>query len=259
MAARPHVPQFGKWENEENVPYTVYFDNARKGKGGKMINPNDPEENPDMFRQFAPPAPAPSRIRPQTEEPAGRGAVRPPHEHRGSREDGNFRQSVDSPARTDNPGRRTSGESPYHNYGHGSHSGRPTRQSAGSDHSFERSPLHSHHPAKPSGRGGTSPAWDGKSSHDSSHGTHGKPRMKQVSRVEESPDRGATVPRFGDWDEKNPQSADNYTHIFKKVREERHTPSNLPAGNNFESSPHMMQRQNPRGNRKGCCFPWLGK
>ena len=177
---RPHVPQFGNWDSQENVPYTRYFDNARKGRGGKMINPNDPEENPEMFRQFAPPAPAPSNIRPQTEEPVGRGAVRAQHEYRGSREDGNFRQFVDSPARTDNPGRRTSGESTHHN------SGRPTRHSAGSEHSFERSPLHSHHPAKLAGRGGTSPAWDGKSSHDSSHGTYGKSRMKQVSRVEES-------------------------------------------------------------------------
>ncbi|CDP03897.1 unnamed protein product [Coffea canephora] len=254
MAARPHVPQFGNWDSQENVPYTLYFDNARKGRGGKMINPNDPEENPEMFRQFAPPAPAPSNIRPQTEEPVGRGAVRAQHEYRGSREDGNFRQFVDSPARTDNPGRRTSGESTHHN------SGRPTRHSAGSEHSFERSPLHSHHPAKLAGRGGTSPAWDGKSSHDSSHGTYGKSRMKQVSRVEESPDRGAAVPRFGDWDENNPQSADNYTHIFNKVREERHTgPSNLQAGNNFEPSYHMKRKQNASGDRKGCCFPWFGK
>ncbi|XP_060186165.1 RPM1-interacting protein 4-like [Lycium barbarum] len=44
-----HVPKFGNWDGE-NVPYTAYFENARKvNKGGKMINPNDPEENPEAF------------------------------------------------------------------------------------------------------------------------------------------------------------------------------------------------------------------
>ena len=31
------------------------------------------------------------------------------------------------------------------------------------------------------------------------------------------------VPKFGDWDERNPSSADGYTHIFNKVREEKQT------------------------------------
>ncbi|KAL3517819.1 hypothetical protein ACH5RR_020408 [Cinchona calisaya] len=259
MAARARVPQFGKWENEDDVPYTVYFDNARKGRGGKMINPNDPQENPEIFRQFAPPAPSRTRSRHQTEEPMGRGAVRPSHEGHRSREDGNFRQFVDSPSRTDNMGRRTPSESPYHHNSRGSHSTRPTRQSAGSEHSFEQSPIHSHDKAKVSERGGTSPALDGKNLYDSSNGTHGKSRMKPVTRVDESPDRSVAVPRFGEWDDKNPQSADNYTDIFNKVRKERHTePPNI-RDDKFESSYHKTQKQNASGNRKGCCFPWLGK
>ncbi|PON91322.1 RIN4, pathogenic type III effector avirulence factor Avr cleavage site [Trema orientale] len=46
-----HVPKFGNWENDD-VPYTAYFENARKekpGDGGVRINPNDPEENPEAF------------------------------------------------------------------------------------------------------------------------------------------------------------------------------------------------------------------
>lgn len=234
MAARARVPQFGKWEeNEDNVPYTLYFENARKGKGGKMINPNDPQENPDMFRQSAPPAP--SRNRPQTGEPMGRGAVRPLHTHKqqGSRE--------------------------YNNHSHGSHSRKPTRQSIGSEDSFERSPIHSHHQGKVSGRNGTSPAWDGESSYGSSQGTHGKSRRKPVTRVDESPDRSPAVPRFGEWDENNPQSAERYTHIFNIMREERHTGPSSLSGNKMEPSDHMTQKQNASGNRKGCCFPWLGR
>jgi len=54
-----HVPRFGNWDNDGNVPYTLYFENARKGKGagGKMINPNDPAENPEAFSMAAPTPP----------------------------------------------------------------------------------------------------------------------------------------------------------------------------------------------------------
>lgn len=34
-------------------------------------------------------------------------------------------------------------------------------------------------------------------------------------------DKGVTVPKFGEWDENNPASAEGYTHIFNTVREER--------------------------------------
>ncbi|KAI3765299.1 hypothetical protein L2E82_15329 [Cichorium intybus] len=49
---RSHIPKFGSWD-ADNVPYTAYFDNARKDKGtGVMINPNDPEENPEAFMAY---------------------------------------------------------------------------------------------------------------------------------------------------------------------------------------------------------------
>lgn len=187
---RSNVPKFGNWESEGDVPYTVFFDKARKTRGGKMINPNDPQENPDMFPDVEPsplaPAPAPttatSRSRP--EEPIGRGAVRPTPEHRVSREDGDFRQQGNSPARGENTGQRVANESNYG--GRGQRPARPTRPSAGSEQSSERSPLHPHYQAKVAGgRGSGSPAWEGKS-HDSSHGTPGRSRLKPTSRGDES-------------------------------------------------------------------------
>ncbi|KAI3745408.1 hypothetical protein L1987_58520 [Smallanthus sonchifolius] len=43
---------FGSWD-ADNVPYTAYFENARKDKGtGVMINPNDPEQNPKAFMKY---------------------------------------------------------------------------------------------------------------------------------------------------------------------------------------------------------------
>ncbi|KAK3000998.1 hypothetical protein RJ639_021471 [Escallonia herrerae] len=253
LQQRAKVPKFGNWESEDNVPYTVYFEKARQGKtGGKMINPNDPQENPDMFPDIPPPAQAPpSRTRNEPEEPTGRRAVRS-HEERVSREDGEFRQSTESPARNENLGR---GSTQQRRGGHGSGSGRPARQSAGSEYSIERSPLHPQFQAKIAEKGSGSPAGYGKNSYDNSHGTPGRSRMKPV----ESPDRGAAVPRFGEWDENNPSSADNYTHIFNKVRQERQTSSPNVTGRDTEPSYATKRKEQSHDDHKSCCFPWSRK
>lgn len=42
-----NVPKFGNWESEENVPYTAYFEKARKVRttgAKKMTSPTDPKE-----------------------------------------------------------------------------------------------------------------------------------------------------------------------------------------------------------------------
>lgn len=39
------------------------------------------------------------------------------------------------------------------------------------------------------------------------------------------PDKSAAVPKFGEWDENNPASADGFTHIFNKMREEKQSGS----------------------------------
>lgn len=180
LQQRSHVPKFGNWESEENVPYTAYFDKARKGKsGGKMINPNDPEENPDILSDYSSSADAPPRARADREKPLGHGAVKPVHEQRRSKEDNDLRQFVNSPAHHDNLGRRTVNDSAHqHHGGHGVSSGethrKPVRQSAGSEQSIERSPIHRH--ARVSGR--DSPSWEGKSSYEGSHGTPGRSRLR---------------------------------------------------------------------------------
>ncbi|KAD6119997.1 hypothetical protein E3N88_11268 [Mikania micrantha] len=242
---RPTVPKFGNW-GEDDVPYTVYFDKARKGRtGGKMINPNDPLENPEMFGNKSPPPPT-GRTRPYAEpdEPVHRRAVRPAPDHRVNREDNEY------PAPNDNPGRRTYGGSAHQRGGQGAAVGRPVRTSIGSDHSFDRSPLHPHYQAKVAGKGSASPAWEGKNSYDSSYGSNGTPsrsRMKPT-RGDDTPDKGASVPRFGEWDENNPSSGDNYTHIFNKVREERATGSPMPSGP--DARPNYSAPRNQKPNKK---------
>lgn len=53
-----HVPKFGNWDG--SIPYTQYFEGARKGRsGGKIINPNDPFDNPEAFSANMSPAQSP--------------------------------------------------------------------------------------------------------------------------------------------------------------------------------------------------------
>jgi len=73
---RSHVPHFGE------IEYTVNFEKARKGRGGdKMINPNDPEENPDLCSDSSSSAQGPtSRGVAEPEEPIRQKPGRSTHE-----------------------------------------------------------------------------------------------------------------------------------------------------------------------------------
>ncbi|KAK7287373.1 hypothetical protein RIF29_00646 [Crotalaria pallida] len=236
---RSHVPKFGNWESED-VPYTAYFDKARQGRTGtKMINPNDPEENPDLSID--------------SEDPSGKGSVRPTQELHKTREDGDPKHFTDSHARHYNAGNRSGGHG-GHGVGSADNGRRHSRQSAGSEYSIERSPLHRH--AKTPGR--DSPSWEGKNSYDSSHGTPGRSRLKPVNRADESPDKGAAVPKFGEWDVSNPASADGYTHIFNKVREERQGGAGHTPGTPNER-PRAIPRKTTDDKAQCCCFGWGSK
>ncbi|OVA01637.1 Pathogenic type III effector avirulence factor Avr cleavage site [Macleaya cordata] len=227
------IPKFGDWESEDN--YTVYFDKARKGRsGGKPINnPNDPQQSSDVLSDDTPPVRAPPfRTDVEPEIPVGPRVAKPKHERRPSREDGDPRQLSN-----ENLGRKATTDSYHQQHGDiGVSSGdtpkRGGRSSVGSDRSVEQSPLHPHHQAKVGGRGSgsgtgsvrSSPSWEKKPS-EGSHGlapnTPGRSRLRTATRGDETPDKGPAVPRFGDWDENDPSSADGYTHIFNKVREEK--------------------------------------
>ncbi|XP_010550895.1 PREDICTED: LOW QUALITY PROTEIN: RPM1-interacting protein 4-like [Tarenaya hassleriana] len=215
---RGNIPKFGNWESEENVPYTAYFDKARKVRtsGGKMINPNDPEENSDLHAQSLPP---PARPKPEQEEP-----VRRSREQMRSREDSEFKQF-------DN---------------------RRQGRTASENNSYERSPLHNQTRSPGRSIGTLSPLRDGsKNSYDG----HGKSKPRSNIRGNESPDRGTVVPKFGVWDENNPSSADGYTYIFNKVREENYE----GVGTGSTRTPSHPSKKPPSDNTKCCCFFWGGK
>jgi len=92
LQQRSNVPKFGNWEAEENVPYTAYFDKARKTRapGSKIMNPNDPEYNSDSQSQ-APPHPPSSRTKPEQVD-----TVRRSREHMRSREESELKQFGDA-------------------------------------------------------------------------------------------------------------------------------------------------------------------
>ncbi|KAF4383104.1 hypothetical protein F8388_009135 [Cannabis sativa] len=238
---RSHVPKFGNWENEDNVPYTAYFDKARKGRtGAKMINPNDPEENPDAYSSSADTSLTKGNAdggKP-VEQPV---VVKTTHERHRSKEDNDLRQFSNSPGHHNNTARRASNDLSNQRHvggvGGGGGRGRPARPSVGSEQSIEKSPLHRQ--ARAAGR--DSPSWEGKSSYEGSHGTPGRSRLRP--RSDDTPDHGAAVPKFGEWDETNPASADGFTHIFNKVREERQTGAGR-VGTPEPSYPHRRPDSN---------------
>jgi RPM1-interacting protein 4 len=212
MAARSNVPKFGNWEGEENVPYTAYFDKARKVRapGGRTTNPNDPEYYSDSQSQAAPPPP-PSRTKPEQEKP-----VRRSREQMRSREESELKQFGDGGS-SNEAGNRRQGRSSHNN-------------------SYDKSPLH-------------------KNSYDGTGRSKPKPNLRGT---DESPEKVTVVPKFGDWDENNPSSADGYTHIFNKVREERSSGANVTGSSRTPT--HPSPRSNPSSNTsKCCCFGFGGK
>ncbi|RWR87090.1 RPM1-interacting protein 4-like protein [Cinnamomum micranthum f. kanehirae] len=270
MAQRSHVPKFGNWEAGETVPYTAYFDKARQGRGGKIINPNDPQDNPDAFYDKMPPVHAPPTSS-DPEVPAARAspaASKPKHVRHSSGEDGEFSRSVESPARNDIGGRKAVTDSPQRYSDRGGNSGnhpRGSRLSGTSDRSVEHSPLHPHQQTRAVSKGGVnSPSWERKGSSEAGRGHSVAPstpaRSKLRSSIDETPERGPAVPKFGEWDENNPASADGFTHIFNKVREEKQTGAAKVPAMPTESSynDHRKDSSDDFGPVKCWCFP-LGR
>ncbi|XP_075096981.1 RPM1-interacting protein 4 isoform X1 [Nicotiana tabacum] len=303
------VPKFGNWENDEDVAYTTYFENASKGKKGSKMNPNDPQDpeaevkgqngrdavrskderfsrrddvesrksidsplHPDTMGQKAPTCSSPQRygvksVGNKSESETMKGAEIPTarHERRPSREE-YLRRPTDSPMLNENTGRRTPMESPHHRYGGLSGGATPKRasqQSGGPDRSIEHSPLHTHSQGRVGGKGGavSSPSWERKVSSEGSQGlapsTPGRSRLRSVTKGDDMSDDSPAVPKFGDWDESDPASAEGYTQIFDKVREEKQTGAAKVPGTSTDTSYSNSQKRYGNDSGKGClCFPW---
>ncbi|XP_074320643.1 RPM1-interacting protein 4-like isoform X2 [Silene latifolia] len=227
--ARPNLPQFGNWDTEENISYTTYFENARRGSSSEK------------------------------ETQRGAEAVRTKHERKVSQEDVELRKHTDG-------GRRTSRDLNYQqSSGIGSNTPkRGVRPNGGSVRSADQSPLHPHYQAKIASKGSSmsSPSRERKTSEGTlslAPLTPGRSRLRSVARGNETPERGTAVPKFGEWDETDPSSADGYSHIFSKVKEERHgSAGNAPGGATQTQHSNGQKRLKSKDSKGCCCFPWGG-
>ncbi|KAF5179682.1 Noi4 [Thalictrum thalictroides] len=69
-----------------------------------------------------------------------------------------------------------------------------------------------------------------------------------------SQDRGRPLPKFGDWDVNNPASAEGFTVIFNKARDEKKT-SNTNVVSPRRNNDHYKQQEEAqyRAKRKWFC------
>ncbi|KAL7105820.1 hypothetical protein ACP275_07G069700 [Erythranthe tilingii] len=272
---RAQVPKFGNWESEEEVPYTMYFDNARKGKKSGQIYQTDSQDNTEKSSESKTRNHERHSSREEEESEAIKGthkrqnpgsedkserrvpeALRKRHERGPSREEGEMRRAI-----MDSPMRNSSSNSPRHRLGGETPKRVAARQGVGPDQS-------PHHPnsrvgGKNNNNGISSPSWErkGASEGSSHHGlaplTPGRSRLRSVTRGDDSPDRSPAVPKFGDWDETDPASAEGYTQVFNRVREEKHSETGKVPIMPTETSYSNSQKQCRNDNSKGCsCFPW---
>ncbi|KAI0523020.1 hypothetical protein KFK09_005410 [Dendrobium nobile] len=257
MAQNSRVPQFGKWENDGSVPYTQYFENARKGKNAtKLINPNDPLQNPEAFHQDDPPFHTyPSRA------PSSQVSARVKHERHKSREEFDVNRAVKYLSTENLATHKHVSGSPnrHHDQGNLGHPLRKPNHSNGElEHSIERSPIHPHLSYRSSSKGAvSSPSRERRSSSDK-HGlapnTPGRTKMKPNDRSDYSIDKGSAVPKFGEWDVSDPSSADSYSYIFNQVREEKHSGSTKISSISRESNSNGQKKKINSESTDVCCF-----
>ncbi|KAL9263905.1 RPM1-interacting protein 4-like protein [Drosera capensis] len=219
--AKSKVPQFGAWHGEEDVAYTVYFDEARKNKNqGQMINPNEPQLYRDLHSQKNP------TLRADQVKQEGGNIQKPDSSlsRHGNRSRGSTAQNNEE---------GTGGRVPIEPRQ------KPAVQFVGSDadNGVGRSPLHPRAAGGERGAKGPS-SFDRNHSSDGAHGTPGRSRPRSVSQT---PERGASVPEFGAWN-KDPAQAESYTDVFERVSKER---KGGETPNNFRTSHNETSRNRP--------------
>ncbi|MCO5572071.1 hypothetical protein L7F22_025822 [Adiantum nelumboides] len=223
MSKQSHVPKFGQWDPNDQMPFTLVFEKARADhKGGtgavnKVVNPNDPYKKLAAFGLKSNGAP-PSSQRTSQQYYAGESE-----------------QRVDTavvPNISGGPMRSTMGEPAKKGSYGGMHDnqrmGQYREQSSKNPSSPSKGRL-SNRPVVPSHL-----APDRKGQREGGSPLHhaAKTRLRPASRGEDMvPERASAIPKFGAWDEKDPTSGDGYTLIFSHARKEKIIvgPGGIPA------------------------------
>ncbi|CAA7407060.1 unnamed protein product [Spirodela intermedia] len=219
MAQRSHVPKFGNWE-KEHVQYTVFFENARvkKGAGGSLINPNDPEENPSAFND---------QDKSREEEHQERAYQQFHREQRHGRAEGGERDYyMNSPYRVfDNRKEDTSSERM-----------KSYRSNTTSDLTNIRS--------QPWSREGVDER-NRLASSSSSQNPSLRPKFTQQDEPQHH--RVVSVPKFGDWNGGNADAGAGYTLIFEKVKEDKQNGGSLPPNPSYTPTRYAQDQKMSSG------------
>ncbi|MQM18765.1 hypothetical protein Taro_051760 [Colocasia esculenta] len=262
MAQRSHVPKFGTWE-AENVAYTAYFETARKGRGvgGRIVNPNDPEERHELIReeqQHAPPL-----INAQSSHGVGLSSTtNTPN-----------KINVYAPQRLQQEKQHHKESDAFGGQIRSSYHDRAQQKDT------TNAPRNHKDRSNPSGFGRE----EGYSTSSSMHSHQGQVQSKnnQIRQRRDYPPamspqqsmlttknnqqaevqqhhRAASVPKFGAWDVTSPQAGAGFTMIFDKVKEERQQAVNklpTPLHTPGPYSPRGLISDNkPAKSKRFCCF-----
>ncbi|XP_050370784.1 RPM1-interacting protein 4-like isoform X2 [Argentina anserina] len=232
MAKRPHVPKFGDWNNNKggNVPYTAVFDKARKGKlkdGVKILNPNDPEENPEAFNVVEKDKVVKIKLPIVAEE------------------------NRDCSSESETIARRPSNSA---RLGHHRRKSDESELSMCTEKlSFECNNssliLQQRRQQRLLDRSEKKKSMEGLSKRFGSSRHHRK--QSSITDIDMIP-----IPKFGDWDESDPKSGEDYTYKFNKVKEENKNISEMfSAALSSEPNGHNANNHETSFSiSKICCF-----
>lgn len=276
MTKRPtHVPKFGNWDANDHVPFTVVFENARVGKGGgKMINPNDPSENPEAFGLTSDQSKDEPPIRTPTKRSQQQRAEETslPSQFSNERNDSKEEDDRDWPPRNQHVGlsshRLLVDAQRLPRLGGSERHTRPTaagrfrksspddgvRQNNGVEYQMRSNQAADESPNyQPTYEGQLGNRPDRKVPPEAltvfaPPDTPGRYRHHGGSiSGDDTPDGSPALPKFGAWDERDPSSGDGFTVIFNQAHNEKKVggPVRIPALKT-ESPVRMDQTPTPK-------------
>ncbi|GMI72694.1 RPM1 interacting protein 4 [Hibiscus trionum] len=272
---RSHVPKFGDWDNDD-LPYTAYFENARKEKGGKIMNPNDPEDNPEAFMYM------------RGGQESNYGCR---HDHDSSKSDSVDKHRPDA-GKIMNPNDPEENPEAFmymrggleSNYDH-QHAHVPlAADSIKSESADKHRPNSANRIGSIDQQRSARRQWNTRSESGSETGTgsdrthlnHHRltssgPKNGQAGEVsfsasvsgqshrngnyEYKHQRTTSVPKFGEWDETDPTSGAGFTVIFNKVKEEKRAP---PASSFATVAPEVKTMNYSDSHQSKCPTPSWG-
>ncbi|KAJ8466612.1 hypothetical protein OPV22_029164 [Ensete ventricosum] len=125
----------------------------------------------------------------------------------------------------------------------------------GSDYRVDHSPTHPNYQMK---IGTCSSEGLSRGSRAITLSSPGKLRMTGVQYDNIQMSKGSVIPKFGDWDESNPSTADGFSRIFNRVREEK---QRVSAKVSQVSSDKTCDKDHESNHEpSGCwCFHWCRK